>query len=276
MIEDDLRSHYRALQPGPEAEQRVLAAVTAAATGPRRRTVRTGLAVAGSVTAAGAVSFAVAVLPGDHTTSSGPAAASQPPASTTTASVSTPPPAPTLRPVTPQVVVQNLIKLVSAKGTASKPSGRALSNFAAGEIVFNDGHGAAEIDVALTWPGQGTGPKKEAVPGQDVCRGGATCTTVAGGWKVQTYQGLEYPYPHANNATEWGVRAYRASDRLEVDITEWNAPTEKDSPTSRPTPPFTLTELITMATSPTWSATASPSTIAAAAGIFTPDVLPTR
>jgi hypothetical protein len=71
------------------------------------------------------------------------------------------------------------------------------------------------------------------------------------------------------------VQAYRAFDGLEVDISEWNAPSSNDSPISRPTPPFTGAELITMATSPTWSATASPHTISAAAGLFTPDSLPT-
>ncbi|SRR6266568_3660290 len=273
MIEDDLRSHYTALQPGPEAEKRVLAALAAVATSPRRRNVRTGLAVAGSVAAVGAVSVAVILLPRDHGTAPDTAPVAAPTTtSTPTASASTSRAAPTPLPVTPQVVVQNLINLVASKGTATKPAGRAVGNSALGEIVFNNGHGAALMDVALTWAG--TGPK-DAVPGADVCAAGATCTTVAGGWKAQTYQGLEYPYPHTNNSTEWGVRAYRASDGLEVDITEWNAPAPKDSPISRPTPPFTIAELITMATSPTWSATASPRTISAVAGLFTPDVMPT-
>jgi len=164
------------------------------------------------------------------------------------------------------------MRLVSTKGTASRPTGRAVGNSAVGEIKFDDGHGVAQLDVALTWPG--TGPK-HAEPGSDVCAVGTSCRQVSGRWKVETSQGLEYPQGHANNSTEWGARAFRAKDGLEVDITEWNAAAPKDSPISRATPPFTINELITMATSPTWHATASAKTIAAAAGLFTPDPMPT-
>jgi hypothetical protein len=155
---------------------------------------------------------------------------------------------------------------------ATHPTGRGEGNSAVGEIKFDDGHGVAQMDVALTWR---TGGPKDAQAGGDVCAA-TQCRRVAGGWKVETYEGMEYPYPHANNSTERGARAYRAMDGLEVDITEWNAPTSKDSPITRATPPFPIDELVAMATSPTWHATASARTIAAAAGLFTPDPEPTR
>jgi len=270
MIDEDLRSHYSRLRPGPDAERRILTALAAA---PPRHPVRARLAVAGSVAAVGAVSAAVTLLPHDHRPSPDTAAGSPTTARPATTAVTPSRPTPALRPVTPQVVVQNLMRLVSPSGTAAKPTGRAVGNSAVGEIKFDDGHGVVQMDVALTWPG--TGPKR-AEPGSDVCVAASQCRQVAGGWKVETYQGLEYPYPHANNSTERGARAFRAKDGLEVDITEWNAATPKDSPISRAVPPFTINELITMATSPTWHATASAKTIAAAAGLFTPDPMPTH
>ena len=264
MIDEDLRSHYSRLRPGPDAERRIL---TALAGVPPRHAVRTRLAVAGSVAAVGAVSAAVTLLPqGDHPAAGGPTT-SRP--STTVVEPSRP--APALQPVTPQVVVQNLIRLVSPKGTVTHPTGRAVGNSAVGEIKFDDGHGVAQLDVALTWRDAGPG---QVEPSPDICSGGSQCRYV-GDWQVETSQGLEYPQGHANNSTEWGARAFRAKDGLEVDITEWNAAAPKDSPISRIAPPFTINELITMATSPTWHATASAQTIAAAAGLFTPDPMPT-
>ena len=267
MIDEDLRSHYAALRPGPDAEQRVLAAVAGARQRPTSHSLRTGLAVAGSVAAVGAVSVAVTVLPGRDGPSHTPAAGSPTAAPMSAAASSAASSADRLRPVTPQVVVQNLMRLVSAKGTASQPTGRSVANSAVGEIRFDDGHGAAQLDVALTW--SGTGPK-DAVPGADICATGTRRTHVAG-WKVQTAQGNEYPRPHPDNSAEWSARAFRSADGLEVDITEWNAPTPKGSPISRATPPFTLAELISLATSPTWHATVSSETITSASGLFTPE-----
>jgi hypothetical protein len=43
---------------------------------------------------------------------------------------------PTRRPVTPQVVVPNFMRLVSAKDTATHPTGRGEGNSVVGEIKF--------------------------------------------------------------------------------------------------------------------------------------------
>lgn len=271
MIEDELRAHYGAIASDPDADNRVLTAVLDHRA--RSWNVRTTLAVSGSVAMVAALAVGLVVLSEDGGTShqnesSIPALSSA--ASTADAgnSAST---APVLMPVTPQVAVQTLIDLVSAKGKATTPTGRAVANAALGEIVFDDGHGAAKMSVAITW--KGTGPK-DAVP--QACLPSATCKTLPDGNTVGYFQGPEYPNGgHADNSTEWSVQLYRPSDGLEIDISEWNAASEKDSPITRPVPPFTIDGLTTIADSPKWSASALSTTIAADAKLFVADSMPT-
>jgi hypothetical protein len=144
-----------------------------------------------------------------------------------------------------------------------------VANTVAGEIAFDDGHGAAQMDVALTWTGS---QPHDAIP--QGCTASPTCTVLPDGTTIATSQGLEYPADpsHPDNSTEWTVTVYHPSVGLEVAISEWNAPTEKDSPISRPAPPFSLAELTAIATSPSWGAMAA--SIAAATGPAGPGVTP--
>ncbi len=269
MIEDDLRAHYADIHIDPDAPARLLATLERS---PRRPNLRTGLAVSGSVAAVGALAVAVTLIP--HTRGT-PAASGSTDVSSVTASTTTPTPSSISAPavqqnVTPQVVVTNLIDLVSDRGTATSPGGRGLDNQSLGNIVFDDGHGAALIDIAVTW--KGTAPH-DAIP--QGCSASPACTVLPGGTTVSVAQGLEYGSgsTHAINATEWTVSAYRV-DGLEVDISEWNAAAEKNSPITRPAPPFTIAELTALATSPTWNSVTTPSEIAADNGLFVPDFMP--
>jgi hypothetical protein len=272
MIDDDLRTHYAAIRVEPGASARILAVVTDP---PLRQNRRAAFAISGSVAAVGALALAVALVSsGEGGADSAPAGSPGGVVTSAAPSSSLPSAIPTASPVqtvSPQLAVQTLVGLTSAKGIASLLGGRTVANTVAGEIVFDDGHGAAQMDVALTW--KGTQPH-DAVA-QD-CSASPTCTVLPDGTTIATAQGLEYPADpsHKDNSTEWTVTVYHPSDGLEVAISEWNAPTEKDSPVSRPTPPFSLAELTAIATSPSWSAMAG--SVAAATGSVVPDVTPTE
>jgi hypothetical protein len=272
MIEDELRAHYAAIASDLDADNRVLTAVLDDRA--RSWNVRTGLAVSGSVAMVAALTVGLVLLSEDggtsHQNESSIPALTSAAASTADAGNSASS-APVLMPTTPQVAVQTLIDLVAVKGKATTPTGRAVANSSLGEIVFDDGHGAAMMSVALTW--KGTGPK-DAVP--QACRPSATCQVLPDGNSIGYFQGPEYPNGgHSINSTEWSVQLYRPSDGLEIDISEWNAPAAKDSPITRPVPPFTIDELTTIADSPIWSATAPSTMIAADAKLFVADSMPT-
>jgi hypothetical protein len=269
MIDDDLRTHYAAVRVEPAVRARVLAAVIDP---PQRHNRRAAFAISGSVAAVGVLALTVALVSRSDD-APGSAAAGSPGATVASMVASAPPSVSTSAapgPVSPQLAVQTLAGLVSAKGTVSGLTGRTVANTVAGEIVFDDGHGAAQMDVALTWTGS---QPHDAIP--QSCTASPTCTVLPDGTTVATSQGLEYPADpsHPNNSTEWTVTVFHPSDGLEVAISEWNAPTEKDSPISRPMPPFSLADLTTIATSPSWSAMAA--SIAAATGLVVPDVTPT-
>ena len=276
MIEDQLRAHYQSISVDPDTAARLLDAVENSA---QRPSLRTGLAVSGSVAAVGVVALTIALLPRhDGAPAAAGSTASPNPSSSVTAVVSTVPPTPSatsttvsVEPVTPQVVVATLTELLSPSGTSSSPGGRGLDNQSLGNVVFNDGHGASRIDIAVTW--KATAPH-DAVP--QGCSPSPTCTVLPDGTSVEASQGLEYGSGSTQpiNATEWSVSAYRPSAGLQIDISEWNAPAEKDSPLTRVAPPFTIAQLTTLATSTLWSATASSSQIAAAQGLFVPDFMP--
>jgi hypothetical protein len=272
MIDDDLRAHYAAIRVEPAATARILAFVTDP---PPRHNRRAAFAISGSVAAVGALALAVALVSAGEG-GSGSAAAGSPggavtSAAPTSSSASSHPTASPVQAVTPELAVQTLVGLTSPKGSASGLTGRTLANTVAGEMVFDDGHGAAQMDVALTWKGS---QPHDAIP--QGCTASPTCTVLPDGTTIATAQGLEYPADpsHRDNSTEWAVTVYHPSVGLEITISEWNAPTEKDSPISRLTPPFSLAELTTIATSPSWSAMAG--SIAAATGSFGPDVTPTE
>jgi hypothetical protein len=268
VIEEDLRSYYRGFGGDPDAERRVLAALA----DPPRRNVRAGLAVAGSAGAVAAIALAVAFVPhgssSDAPAGGGIASTSASPAPTPTVSVSAPPAA---VPLTPQVAVQTLTDLLTGQGTVTRPTGRAIANQALAEVLFDDGHGAAQIDIAVTLGASPTNVKGAAPPSG--CTPGPDCTTLPDGSQVSSYQTYEYADRADKGSQEWSVSAFRP-DGIQVELIEWNAPTPKDSAATRVDPPLTIAQLTTIATSPKWSATVPAATAAADAKLFIPDLLP--
>jgi len=151
------------------------------------------------------------------------------------------------------------------------------------QVVFNDGHGAAEIIVgmqtattgrpALCPSGDVAGTTDHPAPASNAPAlppRGLPCTTLPGGTQLRVIQGPEYPNGHTPNATRWSVDVLRP-DTIEVSIHEWNAPTEKGSAPSRAVPPLTIAELTTIATDPGWTSTVSPDVAARAAALHVPN-----
>ena len=182
--------------------------------------------------------------------------------------------------MTPQLLVRTAIDLLPRPGTTSRYYGHpAQGNSVGAQFVWNDGHGAAEILLDLYWPASGADLKDSVQldqpcdPGQPV--DGGSCTVLADGAHAMVAEAPEYPWDHQPyNALDRRVQLVR-TDGVEVNIEEWNSSQEKDAPITRAQPPLTDAELIAMADSARWQPQVAKSSVAAAAGLFTPDPLPT-
>ncbi|MFJ3904551.1 hypothetical protein [Streptomyces sp. NPDC090025] len=119
--------------------------------------------------------------------------------------------------------------------------------------VYDDGKGKAAVTVGLSRAERGpdsnaqslvTCPDKVLVPYDD-------CTTeqVRGG-RLMIFQGYEYPDRRVDTKNWRAVLLTR--DGFLIDVSEYNAPTEKDSAVSRPNPPFSPAQLKTLVTAPGW------------------------
>ncbi|MFE4590995.1 hypothetical protein [Streptomyces laurentii] len=119
--------------------------------------------------------------------------------------------------------------------------------------VYDDGKGKAGVSVSVYGVGaapevgvaQVTCPDKVIVP-----HGRCTEKTLPGGDRMMILQGYEYPDKrfltkrwHANLLTK---------DGFIVSVSEYNAPTEKDSEISRQDPPFDPAQLRTLITADGW------------------------
>jgi hypothetical protein len=242
-----------------------------------RKPVATWAAIGGGVAAVAAVTLTVVVgighLHSPNSVQPGAAATAPPavtaPATTATAAVS---PAPSTVTITPQVAVQTLIDLLPGQGTTSQLTGRASLGWAGGELVYDDGHGAAQLAVGVSYPYSYNGSDQRLAAGSLCSSQGVTqlhevCTSLPDGSQVAVYQG-DANIP--NGAKDWEVSLLRA-DGVQIDITEWNSPAEKAGAQTRTNPPFTIAELTTVAESSTWQATTSPATVQQDAGLFVPD-----
>lgn len=177
--------------------------------------------------------------------------------------------APAEVPITPQVAVQTLIDLLPRKGAVSHLFGGTTLGWAGGGFVYDDGHGAAQLTVGVTYPYRYNGSLQRRPAGslcndQAIKQSGDSCTTVSDGSQVASYQGnANIP----NGAKDWEVMLLRA-DGVEIDITEWNSPGEKGGVQTRSDPPFTITELTSIAHSDAWQASVSAAEAAHDASLF--------
>ena len=173
--------------------------------------------------------------------------------------------------ITPQAAAQILIALLPRAGKVSQLSGQSTTNFAAAQLVFDNGLGAAQLSIAI---GEGQSfmcTEQVGTPG---------CQTLPNGDQLYVNQGPEYPAGKTRSASDaglvsWDVQLLR-QDGVLIDVSEWNAPSEKGSAASRPEPPFTVSELTAIASSDRWQMTISPQVATQAQPHFTPSEVPTR
>jgi hypothetical protein len=243
--EDDLHAHYADPPVDPTAVARLTEHATALTTGTHhhRRWVPAAAALAVVILIGGGA--AVLQAQKDPTPES---AATTPPVPSTTTTTS-PAPAPT-EPTVGQLTLQRFLDLAPRPGTLTNLVDLSLVNFGTVQLVYDDGHGPAQIDVSVTTTGTGTDLPCGAV-------GGFTCSTLPDGTLMRVHQGPEYPNGHTPNAARWSIDIL-SPGKVGVYLDEWNAPTEKGTDPTRADPPFTIAELTTIATSPTWTTPTTP------------------
>lgn len=214
-----------------------------------------GMSILAAAGLTAVVVFVFAAAFPHHSAPSNPAAAAPPLPIQTSIAVAT------TVPTSPQLLAGTLTDLLPRPGTITSRAGIARSGLVAANLVYNDGHGAAQISLSL---GAGVGTFCAQTPRP------TSCQILPDGTVLFVYQGSEYPArPQNPGATKWMVTVTRG-DGVSVEISEWNAPTEKGTHASRAEPPLTIPELTRIARNPRISATADPAAVAAASSLFTP------
>ncbi|MER6304425.1 hypothetical protein ABT247_33525, partial [Kitasatospora sp. NPDC001539] len=119
-------------------------------------------------------------------------------------------------------------------------------------LVFDDGSGKAAMSLSLTRlapndpnRAQNTCPDRKLVP-YDAC----TTGSLPGGGSLTVFQGYEYPDKHV--PTKWWSAKLVGQDGRQIELSEWNAPAEKDAPVSRPAPPLSPDQLRAIVTDRSW------------------------
>jgi hypothetical protein len=214
--------------------------------------IATGLAVTAAV--AGVV---VAVIPGQTPHRVGSNAGAQSP------TISRP-----MSAMTPQLLLQTALDTLPRPGKTSKYAGNSEPGSVAAFFVYDDGHGAAAIDVSLTYPVAGLGPKQRApiIPCTAQIDG---CAVLSDGSHALSRKGHQYTDGRQPNATEWSIDLVRP-DGVQVSFIEWNAPQPKGAAISRSRPPFTIDELTAWADRPAWQTRVTAARAKAAEHLFTP------
>jgi hypothetical protein len=139
--------------------------------------------------------------------------------------------------------VLNTLTSLLPHGSVSHYSRRADSGYAAAIITWDDGHGAVEISASVA-----TG----AAGGLGAACQISTCTTRQDGSKLAVYLGHSRP-GDPSTALQWAATLVRR-DGVTVNVTEWNAPSEKGADPTRATPPLTQDELVAVVSNPHWTA----------------------
>lgn len=256
----DLYDHYAQPPVDPAAVDRLNDLIADLGVGSPRR--RPWVPVAAAIAVVILIGGGAAALQ-SHTSPTPETAATTPPNTTSATAVPGDGPGPTFGKIT----LQRLVDLLPRRGRLTNFVDLSRGNVRSAQVVYDDGHGAAEILIGTFTPAATTTPAADLPCGE---RGGFTCSTLPDGTAIRVHQGPEYPNGHTPNATSWSVDILRPG-KVVVTIAEWNAPTEKGSAPTRAQPPFTIAELTTIATSPTWTTTDSPNLIARAATLDVPN-----
>ncbi|MFD4226447.1 hypothetical protein [Streptomyces sp. NPDC058545] len=158
----------------------------------------------------------------------------------------------------PQLSAQQVIERLEGllpEGKVSGQTGRGTADRfgPSAHLVFDDGKGKAAIGVSVgAIDPDGTQaeqqlecPDKAFVP-YDSCRN----ETLADGSRLMVLRGYEYPDKRVD--TKWWHAYLVTPDGYTVDVSEWNAPAEKDADVSRAEPPLTVGQLKGLVLSDEW------------------------
>lgn len=126
-----------------------------------------------------------------------------------------------------------------------------------GRLTFDDGHGAAQIDVMIQAPDKNAKPSLATIDiSSALCHSsGVTCADVKGGVLVTKTNIAEYGGSRSAHAAGNGVESSSAVYQTagwEVTVTAYNATAEKGGTVTRATPPLTADQLNAIATYPGW------------------------
>ena len=224
----------------------------------RRRWIRGAEVGTTAVVLAGVAGLVVALIPGG---SSAPASApSAGPVHRTTTAAKPVRPKPTTVAMTPQALLQTALDTLPRAGKTSHYAGNFDNSFVGTQFVYDDGHGAALIYVALATD-QSFGPP--CAPRS------AGCTVFADGVRVRFSAYKEYSDGRTPNATNWDLTLFRPGGPA-VDLHEFNAAQEKDAAITRADPPFTRAQLTDWARSPKFTMQVDPSLVNRTAHLFKP------
>ncbi|MCF3960796.1 hypothetical protein [Streptomyces fuscigenes] len=213
----------------------------------RRRVARRRVAsVAGSVLVASAVGFGGAY-------GAGLVGAGGTPAAARAAAPSSVPATPAV--FTGQQMIAALRRVMPAGSmTGVEATGVDAPGGPAVSLVFDDHKGPAAMSLVIegangdgnaTASDRVTCPDKGVVPYED-----CSTSTLPDKSRLMIMKGYEYPDRRAE--TKLWTATLATPDGGTVEVQEWNAPTEKDSPVSRPEPPLSAAELRKLVDSDAW------------------------
>lgn len=163
--------------------------------------------------------------------------------------------------MTPQALLKAALDTLPRPGTTTHYAGSSSPGDVSAQFVYDDGQGRAQIYVSLDYPPSGGGLG-------NACQI-SVCKTLADGNRLAVYQGNGHPGDPSVPGKDWQVTMLR-TDGVAISITEFNSALEKNSPQTRPDPPFTVLEL-TDWVGRGWQVQIPASVASAAAGLFTPD-----
>ncbi|MEV7975215.1 hypothetical protein [Streptomyces sp. NPDC086519] len=164
---------------------------------------------------------------------------------------------PTARGVTSDEMISTLEKLLpggkfgKAQGRGVDASDPLVAPYA--QVVYDDGHGAAAISVAVNRVLPGGNDARQVTQCPDkVYVSYDSCVTshLADASVVTVVKGYEYPDRRVD--TKLWTANLVTPDGHHVSVSEWNAAAEKDAPISRDQPPLSAAQLMTLAAAKEW------------------------
>jgi hypothetical protein len=164
--------------------------------------------------------------------------------------------------ISPQLLARTAIDLLPREGKISDLHGRAMAGDVLAEFVYNDGNGAAQINVSIAFRQDGAdGVDDSCNPSDPVYA--ETCRTTPDGSRIGTFVATRA-------TTQYSVYVVRP-DHVQVLMSAFNAVQEKDSAPTRSAPPLSIAQLTTLVSDPSWTPWVSAADNQAAANLFVPD-----